>query len=154
MNARKQINETFKRRTELYLSGFLRVLFQYNGRENGKVIELPKKLHVRVVSFQTYCDINYGVLHVQTKVKFVRQENYMRRSIFSFNCVHEGMYSPPKHIVTWIMECKGKSSLCIRQNMRRSIFSLKFTCEGAPCGRYTWWVCRKSSLYPQTISKV
>ena len=100
MNARKQINETFKRRTELYLSGFLRVLFQYNGRENGKVIELPKKLHVRVVSFQTYCDVNYGVLHVQKKVKFVRKENYMRRSIFSFNYVHEGMYSPPKHIVT------------------------------------------------------
>ena len=51
-----------------------RVSFQYNCREKEKVIELPKKLRVRLVSFQTYRDVNCGVLHVQRKIEFVHKK--------------------------------------------------------------------------------
>ena len=58
------------------------------------MIKLTKKLHVRVFSFQTYHDANYGVLHVQKKVEFVHKERNMRESIFSLNYALEGIFYP------------------------------------------------------------
>ena len=66
------------------------VSFQYNGRENGKVIKLPKKLRSRVFSFQMYRDANYGVF-CMWKVNFVHK--YMG-SILSLNCAREGIILP------------------------------------------------------------
>ena len=66
------------------------VSFQYNGRENGKVIKLPKKLRSRVFSFQMYRDANCGVF-CMWKVNFVHK--YMG-SILSLNCAREGIILP------------------------------------------------------------
>ena len=54
------------------------------------MIKLTKKLRVRVFSFQTYRDANYGVLYVQKKSEFVHKERNMRESIFSLNRALEG----------------------------------------------------------------
>lgn len=61
-------------------------MFQRKGEQESDQ-RSQKKLHVRVISFQTQRDTNYEGLNVRSKVKFMHKE------IFSFNCVHEGAHA-------------------------------------------------------------
>jgi hypothetical protein len=46
------------------------------------VIKDPKKLHVRVFSFKTHRDANYGGLNVQRNIKFMHKERNIQGANF------------------------------------------------------------------------